>query len=170
MNDFVTTNHLLEARLSIEGLRRRYARAVDAMGCNADSTKSGARNELRSIFAPDAAIRFLIGGVVVLHADGPEAWADIVGNAVGKYHGTQHLIGTQMVRFDVVELSADGRIMTGEAAMVSHVQASHWTAERLRVVLGDYHDTVRFDPNAGWRIHAMDLVQHFRWERSRDAG
>jgi hypothetical protein len=34
------------------------------------------------------------------------------------------------------------------------------------VVLGDYHDKVRFDTGAGWRIHAMDLVQHFRWEQA----
>jgi hypothetical protein len=166
VSDPVSGRALADARSSIESLRRRYAQAVDSISRGGPLVKEAAGREFRSIFAPDAVIRFVVAGKTALHAVGPDAWAVIVGDAVGKYLGTQHLIGTQVVRFGALESADDGRIVAGEASMISHVQASHWTDRRLRVVLGDYHDKVRFDTGAGWRIHAMDLVQHFRWEQA----
>lgn len=161
---------LATARLEIESLRRRYAQAVDSIDRSGTHGNEFAASEFRKIFFPDAAIRFVVGGQVALQAIGPEEWTVVVTNAVSKYLGTQHLIGTQLVNFDSVESGPGGLIVSGEAVMVSHAQASHWTTDSLRVVLGDYRDCVRFDAAAGWRIRAMDLVQKFRWEQSLVAG
>lgn len=166
MSEASTGAVMTGARQAIEDLRRRYAQAVDAVSRGGVSARQAVEREFGDIFAPEAVIRFMVGGVPALHAVGPEAWATVVCQSLAKYRGTQHLIGTQVVHFGPVTFAPDGRLIVGEAAMVSHVQASHWTDDRLRVVIGDYRDDVRFDGSAGWRIHAMDLIQHCRWERS----
>lgn len=165
MNQPVSAEIQATAQLEIESLRRRYAQAVDSICRTGTPGNEFAASEFRKIFFPDAAIRFVVGGEVALQAIGPEEWTVVVTNAVSKYLGTQHLIGTQLVNFDSAESGPGGMIVSGEAVMVSHVQASHWTTDCVRVVIGDYRDCVRFDAAAGWRIRAMDLVQKCRWEQ-----
>ena len=147
--------------MQIEYLRRRYAQAVDSV-CQ---QREGAENRVSSIFSeifiPEARIRYQVEGTVVRESIGPEGWASIVCDAVGKYSGTQHLIGTQLVRFESLEITADNIVRAGVAEMVSHVRAWHWCGDRLRIVAGDYRDSVCFRPSSGWRIARMDLVQAF---------
>ena len=168
MENVNSTVALADARQMIEGLRRRYAQAIDGIARGGLSERTTLQAEFKSIFAKDATIRFVVEGKPVLQAVGPDAWAEIAGNAVGKYRGTQHLIGTQVVRFRSVGFANDGKIAAGAASMISNVQATHWTDNRIRVVVGDYCDEVRFHSVMGWQIHAMDLIQHLRWERPLD--
>jgi hypothetical protein len=145
------------AREEIEYLRRLYGKATDALGKVGDkqATDFGA-STFHRIFTPDALVK-VTGGPSELAGSGPDSWATVVTNALKDYESTQHLIGTQVVDFTDVQFE-HGEISGGEAEMSSYLQAWHaWPDRRLRVVLGTYHDKVRFSPGKGWQIYDMTL-------------
>jgi len=85
---------------------------------------------------------------------GPDAWVKVVADALKKYAGTQHLIGTQLIVIDSLELGTAGDIIAGEARMTSYLQAWHATPEdRVWLFLGTYHDKARYMPGVGWQIY-----------------
>ncbi len=111
----------------------------------------------RRIFTPDAKITVTMDGEVRLSSRGPDEWVEVVSEAIGsKFDITQHLIGTQLVTIEKLP-AADGG--DGEASMTSYLQAWHENAEIVDIVLGTYHDNVRYSPEHGWRIHRMELEQ-----------
>ncbi|MDA0273195.1 MAG: nuclear transport factor 2 family protein [Proteobacteria bacterium] len=145
------------AREEIEYLRRLYGKATDALGKVGDkkATDFGA-STFHRIFTPDALVK-VTGGPRALAGSGPESWAAVVTNALKDYESTQHLIGTQVVDFTDVQFE-HGELSAGEAEMSSYLQAWHaWPDRRLRLVLGTYHDKVRFIPGKGWQIYDMTL-------------
>ncbi len=152
---------LIGARQQIEYLRREYALATDLHGLidNPDAKAEGMRIYHR-IFTPDAAIRVTRDDVTLLSADGPDGWADVARSALHDYATTQHLIGTQIVTFERVAFDADtGAISAGTARMSSYLQATHvWPDRRMRLVLGTYHDRVRWASGSGWQIEDMTLA------------
>jgi hypothetical protein len=160
---------LMLARQEIESLRRWYAVATDKLGLADDEAacSEGLRIYHR-IFAPQARIRVSGPGARPLGGTGPDAWAEVVSNALGEYEATQHLIGSQVVNFDAVDFGADPAVIAaGSAHMSSYVQAWHtWQDGRLRLVLGTYLDTVVFQPAVGWQIDTMNLVYTSGEERA----
>ena len=147
------------ARQEIEYLRRRYARATDLIGeCSAESIAEG-RRIYHQIFTPDAQIRTSVGGEVGLEADGPDGWVEVAQNALQEYVSTQHLVGSQLVELNLLEVDAEGNVTAGEAEMSSYLQAWHARQDSVWVFIGMYLDKVRYYPGDGWRIHDMELVQ-----------
>ncbi len=113
---------------------------------------------------PDAqsAIRTNFGmRIPASDAVGPDAWVDVVIDALGvSYADTQHLIGTQLVDIESLELDAEGRVVAGEATMSSYLQAWHASPDDdVWLFLGTYHDKVRFMLGAGWQIYDTTLEQ-----------
>jgi hypothetical protein len=154
---------LVLAQEQITSLRRLYALATDALGKTADASSAQYGLEVyHQIFTPDADIQVSGATLKALRGTGPDAWADVVRNALHPYLATQHLIGSQVVDFTQLEwdtLQVDpANFRSGRARMESYVQAWHaWPDKRLRLVLGTYHDEVIFHPEHGWRICAMNL-------------
>jgi hypothetical protein len=145
------------ARQEIEYLRRLYGRATDALGKTDDeeARRFGIETYHR-IFTDDVKVR-VTGTDHPLEGEGPQAWIDVVTNALKDYETTQHLIGTQLVRFENVRFDG-GNIVCGTASMSSYLHAWHaWPDRRVRVVLGTYEDKVRFSMDHGWRIFDMTL-------------
>ncbi len=148
---------LLLAKDEIRDLRRWYAIGTDLLG-RPDGFARGLA-VYRRIFAADARIS-VRGGARALSGEGPEAWAEVARNALKDYAATQHLIGSQVVTFSGVTFNGKPPEITGgHAEMLSYVQAWHaWPDRRLRLVLGTYEDTVRFEADVGWQIAEMVLV------------
>lgn len=145
------------ARQEIEYLRRHYARATDLIGLNTEEGIAEGRAIYRRIFTPDASITATLDGEVVLASNGPDEWVNVVSEAIGsRFDITQHLIGTQLVEVENLPAANDG---DGEASMTSYLQAWHENAEVVDIVLGTYHDSVRYSPEHGWRIYRMELEQ-----------
>ena len=145
------------AREEVEYLRRLYGKATDALGKVGDqqATEFGA-STFHRIFTPDVLIR-VTGGLTALTGSGPDSWAKVVINALKGYESTQHLIGTQVVEFTDVRFE-NGEVSGGQAEMSSYLQAWHaWPDRSARIVLGTYHDKVRFSPEKGWQIYDMTL-------------
>ena len=158
--DHAQLHAMMLARQQIELLRRWYAAATDQLGLvdDKDAQASGLAIYHR-IFASDANIRVTRDGEALLHARGPDGWADVARDALRDYASTQHLIGTQLVTFENVQFGPEtGAITDGTAHMSSHLQATHvWPDPRIRLVLGTYLDQVRLQPGIGWQIHDMIL-------------
>ncbi|MBM4206063.1 MAG: hypothetical protein FJ194_18265 [Gammaproteobacteria bacterium] len=156
--------HQVRARQEIEYLRRWYCRATDLFGMtNNRQANAEAKRIYQRIFTPDARIRVTGDVARQLQAIGPEGWAMVVTNALQDYTVTQHLLGTQLVDIRSLTIgrksSGPDEISEGEAGMTSYLQAWHvWPDKRLRVVMGNYVDQVRFVPGIGWQIHDMNLV------------
>jgi hypothetical protein len=145
------------AREEIEYLRRLYGKATDSLGKvgNRQATEYGT-STFHRIFTPDAVVR-VTGGPKALVGAGPDSWAEVVTNALKDYESTQHLIGTQIVEFTDVHFEKS-EVSSGQAEMSSYLQAWHaWPDRRARIVLGTYHDKVRFSPVKGWQIYDMTL-------------
>lgn len=148
------------AHQEIEQLRRWYAVATDALGRKEDGLQVERGREIyRRIFAPEAQMN-VRGGQVDLKGRGPESWADVAADALADYAATQHLIGSQVVTFKEAAFSGTPKVLTsGAAAMSSYVQAWHaWPDDNVRVVIGTYEDSVRYNPAVGWQIERMVLV------------
>lgn len=145
------------AREEIEYLRRLYGKATDALGKAGDQEAiEFGTSTFHRIFTTDALVK-VSGGPKALAGAGPDSWADVVKNALKDYESTQHLIGTQIVVFKDVQFG-NGEVASGEAEMSSYLQAWHaWPDRRVRIVLGTYHDKVRFSPGKGWQIYDMTL-------------
>ena len=156
--------HHVRARQEIEYLRRWYCRATDLFGMTGNRQASAeARRIYQRIFTADARIKVTGAAAKPLQAIGPEGWAAVVTSALHDYTVTQHLLGTQIV--DIRSLTVGRKstgpdeITAGEAGMTSYLQAWHvWPDNRLRVVMGNYVDQVRFVPGRGWQIFEMNLV------------
>ena len=139
----------------IEYLRRLYARATDQIGKNTSASIAEGRATYHRIFTANVIFRLKGEGDTV----GPDAWVDVVIDALGvDYKDTQHLIGTQLVDIESLELDAEGRVVAGEATMSSYLQAWHASpADDVWLFLGTYRDKVRYRPNAGWQIYDTTL-------------
>ncbi len=152
---------LVRARQQIEYLRREYALATDLHGLidDPDAQARGMRIYHR-IFTPDAAVRVTRDDATLLSARGPDGWAEVARNALRDYAATQHLIGTQLVTFERVAFDPETSAITaGTAQMSSYLQATHvWPDRRMRLVLGTYHDRVRWIADSGWQIEDMTLA------------
>ena len=139
----------------IEYLRRLYARATDQIGKNTPASIAAGRATYHRIFTADVIFRLKGEGDTL----GPDAWVDVVIDALGvDYKDTQHLIGTQLVDIESLELDAEGRVVAGEATMSSYLQAWHASPDDdVWLFLGTYRDKVRYTPNAGWQIYDTTL-------------
>jgi len=144
-----------QALHEIENLRRAYAYATDRIGSDIDGEVEAGRRVYRRIFTADAAIRASgLEGTTT----GPDAWVEVVRDALGPMGPTQHLIGTQLVAVDALALDDACRVESGRARMDSHLQAWHTRADgKVWVFVGTYHDEVVFSPERGWQIAAMNL-------------
>ena len=149
------------ARQEIEYLRRLYAKATDMIGTNTKSAVEEGRAIYRRIFTRDAMVRAGSQADGVLERQGPDGWVDVVTEALDKYSSTQHLIGTQVVDIDRIEVGDDGTVTSGEASMESYLQAWHEDKPggTVWVFIGTYHDKVRYTPGVGWQIYDMTLTQ-----------
>ncbi len=146
-------------RQQVEYLRRLYARATDLLGTGKAEAIAEGTKIYHEIFTPDADLRTSGGTAKPFQATGPDAWADVVVDALEEYGATQHLIGTQLVHIDqLTEL--DGTVTAGHATMSSYLQAWHSTdAGKLWLFIGTYEDEVQFVPGKGWQICSMNLIQ-----------
>jgi hypothetical protein len=141
------------ARLRIQELRHQYAVATDLIGTGSADEVARGTAIYHEIFTPDASL----GAAGVPDVTGPDAWADIVSDALAEYSATQHLIGTQLIT-ELRLPSADGS--GGSARMSSYLQAWHARADgHLWLFLGTYFDTLTYSAERGWQIADMRLVQ-----------
>jgi len=139
------------AKQEIVELRMLYARATDLIGTNSKDNVSKGREIYHRIFASNAKVS--AEGIDPVH--GPDAWVEIVEDALGTYDATQHLIGTPLIG-EVTLPDANGK--GGKATMTSYLQAWHSTPEHsLYMFMGTYHDTVEYTAENGWQITAMHL-------------
>ena len=146
----------LQAVQDIEYLRRLYAKATDLIGLATPEAIEEGRKIYHQIFSPDAR---LDAGPDREPQVGPDAWVELVLGALGELGATQHLIGTQLVNIESLEV-ADGEIVAGSAKMESYLQAWHeLNDEQVWLFLGTYFDELIFVPGEGWKITRMDLKQ-----------
>ncbi|MAU90774.1 MAG: nuclear transport factor 2 family protein [Gammaproteobacteria bacterium TMED182] len=146
------------ARQEIEYLRREYAKATDMIGLGTPEAIAEGRSIYQRIFTPDVDFSVSGSGTQPLAATGPDGWVDVVHGALGPMGPTQHLIGTQLVEFDVLEWDEQCVVTSGAARMQSYVQAWHDQAEReVWLFLGTYFDEVVYGKALGWQIKAMEL-------------
>lgn len=146
------------ARQEIEYLRREYAKATDMIGIGTSDAIAEGRSIYQRIFTPDVDFSVSGSGALPLAATGPDGWVDVVHGALGPMGPTQHLIGTQLVEFDVLEWDEQCVVTEGAARMQSYVQAWHDQAEReVWLFLGTYFDEVVYGRELGWQIKAMEL-------------
>ena len=163
-----TRGEIALARLDVEYLRRKYAKATDLLGVNTPEAIAQGNAIYHEIFAPDARIRTSTDGEVRLEAKGPDGWAEVANRALANYVSTQHLVGSQVV--DVTDLIMDdaGEVVSGEGTMTSYLQAWHAREDSVWIFMGTYADKVRFVPDVGWQIYDMDLM--FTSGDDRDLG
>ena len=146
------------ARQNIEYLRRAYAKATDLIGlADTHSIESG-RQIYHSIFSPSVEFSTSGEGTQPLRGKGPDSWVDVVVQALGPIGPTQHLVGTQLVEIQTMNLAEDGSVVSGAARMESYVQAWHEMGDgKVWLFLGTYFDEISFYPDVGWRIDKMKL-------------
>ena len=147
----------LKAIQDIEYLRRWYAKATDKIGTGIDQSVEEGRRTYHRIFSKDSVI---LAGEDIPPQIGPEAWVQVVANALKDIGPTQHLIGTQLVEIQRFDLGEDCKPLRGTATMESYVQAWHERKdERVWLFLGTYVDRVQFSREMGWQIHEMTLLR-----------
>jgi len=141
------------ARQQIMELRQAYGVATDLIGKNTTAEIEAGRAIYRRIFTPDASI----GAATVESVTGPDAWVDIVKDALASYNKTQHLIGTQYITGLTLPDDADAG---GSAHMSSYLQAWHSDAKQeLWLFMGTYEDDLVWTKAQGWQIRSMVLHQ-----------
>lgn len=141
------------AKQQIAELRCLYAKATDLIGTTEPQAVAEGRRIYHQIFRPDA----VIGATGRDDVTGPDAWVDVVLDALKVYEKTQHLIGTQLVE---VQSLPDGGAATGRASMTSYLQAWHAKADgELWLFIGSYADQLVHSPQQGWQIAKMMLSQ-----------
>ncbi len=146
------------ARQEIEYLRREYAKATDMIGLGTSDAIAEGRSVYRRIFTEDVEFSVSGSGTQPLAATGPDGWVDVVLGALGPIGPTQHLIGTQLVEFDVLKWNDQCAVIDGAARMQSYVQAWHDQSDReVWLFLGTYFDEVVYGSDTGWQIKAMEL-------------
>ena len=149
------------ARLDIHYLQQLYAKATDIIGTNTDAGVPKGRAIYHRIFTEDATVRAGPSDGEQLVRQGPDGWVDVVADALDKYSSTQHLIGTQIVEIESMDVDGQGAVTAGGARMESYLQAWHENkpAGAVWLFLGTYDSRVRFTPGVGWQIYDMTLTQ-----------
>ena len=143
---------LVTARVvqDIEYLRRAYARATDTIGKDTVADVEAGRGVYRQVFTADAQI-----GATGFEAAmrGPDAWVDVVQGALGPMGPTQHLIGSQIVTIDTLDIDDHCEVRGGSAKMDSYLQAWHTLPDgQIWLFFGNYADEVVYTPGTGWQI------------------
>ena len=149
------------ARLDIQYLQQLYAKATDIIGTNTKAGIEEGRAIYHRIFTPEAMIRAGGSGSEQLVRQGPDGWVEVVMEALDQYSSTQHLIGTQIVEIESMDVDGQGAVTAGKARMESYLQAWHENrlAGNVWLFLGTYESRVRFTPGVGWQMHDMTLTQ-----------
>ncbi|MFK7913379.1 MAG: nuclear transport factor 2 family protein [Pseudomonadales bacterium] len=146
------------AKQEIAELRCLYAKATDLIGTGEPAAVAEGRAIYHRIFTPDAVIAASVADSVT----GPDAWVDVVLEALEDYRETQHLIGTQLVDIEALPGTANA----GSARMQSYLQAWHSKANgHLWLFMGSYDDQVIYSDAHGWQISNMmlnEIVQENR--------
>jgi len=158
MHDFAKTI----ARQEIEYLRRLYAKATDMIGTNRPALVAEGSEIYSRIFTPDVNIvSYDQAGEIGYESEGANGWVDVVADALKVYTATQHLIGTQIVDLQQLDLDDSGQVTAGQAQMESYLQAWHENDKKavLWLFIGTYTDKVRYVPGIGWQIYEMALNQ-----------
>lgn len=146
-----------QAIQEIEYLKRWYAKATDKIGEGSEAAIEEGRAVYHRIFDQKAVIR---AGGDFEDQIGPDGWVEVVLGALGPLGPTQHLIGTQLVEIEALELDDDCNVVAGSATMESYLQAWHERKdEKVWLFLGTYYDKIQFNPGKGWQIVDMSLVQ-----------
>ena len=145
------------AILDIELLQRRYARATDLLGLQDSASIAEGTAIYEDIFATDLQASFYGEGVVNVRKSGIEGWLELVTTSLGPLGPTQHLIGTQLVDFEKLDMDEQGNITDGKAVLISYLQSWHTLPDaKVWLFLGTYHSKVRFSEGK-WKIWQMDL-------------
>ncbi len=149
------------ARQDIQYLQQLYAKATDIIGTNTEEGIEQGRAIYHRIFTPDAMIRAGGRGADPLVRQGPDGWVEVVIEALDQYSSTQHLIGTQVVEVESMDVDGQGAVTAGEGRMESYLQAWHENRPEGNVwlFLGTYDSKVRFTPGVGWQMYDMTLTQ-----------
>ncbi len=156
-----------QAVQEIEYLRRWYAKATDMIGEGTEAAVAEGRAIYHRVFAEKAELQTSADAEPEI---GPDAWVNLVQNALVPLGPTQHLIGTQLVELQKIELDAECNIVSGQAHMESYVQAWHeMPDEKVWLYLGTYFDEVRYTPGKGWQIYGMTMRQAAGETRYMDA-
>ncbi len=155
----MNTEELL-AKQEIAELRRMYGLATDLIGENTQDSIDRGRKIYHRIFSSDASIAAAgVPGVI-----GPDAWVEVVNNALKDYKNTQHLIGSQVVD-QVILPDGDGK--NGSAQMSSYLQAWHASPDdEVWEFIGTYHDRLVYTENIGWQIQDM-VLEHVSGDRRK---
>lgn len=156
-----------QAIQDIEYLKRWYAKATDKIGEGNEAAIEEGRAIYHRVFDQKAIIR---AGGDFEDKIGPDGWVEVVLGALGPLGPTQHLIGTQLVEIETLELDDNCNVIGGSASMESYLQAWHERKdEKVWLFLGTYYDKIRFNPGTGWQIVDMSLVQVAGETRYMDA-
>ena len=146
-----------QARQEVEYLRRWYAKATDRIGEGTPESIAEGRRIYHNIFTIDAELRTSAEDEPKF---GPDAWVELVKEFLVPLGPTQHLIGTQVVDIEELELNKDCLVVSGSANMESYVQAWHEQLDnKVWIYLGIYHDHASFVSGIGWRIDRMSMEQ-----------
>lgn len=149
-----------QATQEIEYLRRWYGKATDLIGRASEESILEGRNIYHRVFTKDVTFEVSGPGAEPIEAKGPDAWVDVVLDALGELGPTQHLIGTQLVTIDTLKFDGDCNVTSGKASMESYLQAWHEQPEmKVWVFLGTYFDEVIYTPDVGWQIEHMNLLR-----------
>ena len=146
-----------QAIQEIEYLKRWYAKATDQIGIATPESIAEGRAIYHRVFTADAQLDAGPGREPQV---GPDGWLDLVLGALGELGPTQHLIGTQLVKINSLELDGECNVLAGSATMESYLQAWHEQKdEKVWLFLGTYFEDAVFIPDTGWRIEKMILRQ-----------
>jgi hypothetical protein len=159
---------LVETRAiqEVEYLRRWYAKATDLIGVATPQSIAEGRAIYHRIFAQGAQ---LYAGPESEARVGPDAWLDLVLEALAELGPTQHLIGTQLVEMKSLEFDDSCNMVAGRAYMESYVQAWHELKDdKVWLFLGTYEDDAVYTVGSGWQIERMNLRRVAGETRFRD--
>jgi hypothetical protein len=147
-----------QSTLEIETLQRRYAIATDLLGHSAAGSIEEGTAIYHRIFTPDVDMSLARIDGEIKRFSGIEAWAELVESVLGQYVATQHLIGTQVVDFESLDVDESGLATAGNGLLKSYLQGWHTFPDgRIWLVVGIYHAKVRYAPGTGWQIWHMHL-------------
>ena len=146
-----------QAILDIEYLQRLYALATDLLGLSDAASIARGTAIYHEIFSQDLKASFFGPGIETIQKTGIDGWLELVTTSLGPMGPTQHLIGTQVVDLDEIEIDDSGNVVKGEALLRSYLQAWHTLPDqKVWLALGTYHSKVRFS-DGRWQIWQMDL-------------
>lgn len=113
--------------IELQQLPLRYGHALDLIGRGRHRKDEDILNKgatlLRECFTEDFIFEELAGEQI--NVPGAEGWVSYVGNALGGFVGTQHLIAPPLVIIKKTPSTIDGVRIGGEATLRSYVIATH---------------------------------------------